>query len=473
MSLTRKIAHNTIVQIIGKAISTVIGLVAVGMIGRYLGQEGMGNYTTIIAFLQFFGILVDMGLYIILIKKISEPKVDKEKLVSNIFTLRLISAVIFLGLAPLVVLFFPYSSVIKMGVAVTSFSFLFITLNQVLSGLFQKELRMDKIAIAEVAGRIILLGATFLAVALEKNLIFIMLAVVLGSFTNFLMVFYFSRKYIRIKLSFDFVVWKEVIKNSWPIALSIFFNLVYFKADTVILSLLRSQTEVGIYGAPYKVLEVLGSFPAMFAGLMMPLLTKSYGERDLERFKQILRKAFDAMIIVALPMIIGTYFVADKIMLLIFGEQFLISGSVLKILIIATGIIFIGTLFGNSVVAINRQKQIIWAYGSIAAISLIGYLILIPRFSYFGAAWMTVVSELSITLTSAFVVWKTSRVHPSFKIFFKAFVASIGMGVVLFFLGTTSLLVMIPSGLLIYTFLLYLLKGFSKELVLEIISLRP
>ena len=67
MSYTRKIAHNTIIQIIGKGISTVIGVIVIAMLTRYLGQSGFGQYTTIMAFLQFFGVLVDMGLYLSLI----------------------------------------------------------------------------------------------------------------------------------------------------------------------------------------------------------------------------------------------------------------------------------------------------------------------------------------------------------------------------------------------------------------------
>jgi len=472
MSLTRKIAHNALVQIVGKVFSTVIGLIAIGMIGRYLGQKGMGHYTTIMALLQFFGILVDMGLYIILIKKISEPEADTKRLVNNIFTLRLFSAIVFLGLAPLIVLFLPYPSIIKWGVALTAFSFLFITLNQVLIGLFQKNLRMDKVAIAEVLGRIVLLGVTFLAVILEKNLLFIMLAVVLGSLINFLVTFCFARKYVRIRLEFDFPIWKEVIQSSWPIALCIAFNLVYFKADTIILSLFKSQSEVGIYGAPYKVLEVLITFPAMFAGLMMPFLTKTYRERDRERFKKILRKSFDALVMVVLPMMVGTYFVAERIMLFIFGEEFRVSGTVLQILIIATGIIFIGNLFGNTVVAVNRQRQIIWAYAVIAILSLGGYLIFIPLYSYLGAAWMTVVSEFLITFASFYVVWRATRIGISLKLFFKSLLASIGMGVVLFLLGGQSLILMILVGILVYTLLLYLLKGFSKKLIREIISLK-
>jgi O-antigen/teichoic acid export membrane protein len=62
MRLSTKIAYNTIAQIIGKALATILGLVAVVIMARYLGRQGFGAYTTIITFLSFFGILADLGL---------------------------------------------------------------------------------------------------------------------------------------------------------------------------------------------------------------------------------------------------------------------------------------------------------------------------------------------------------------------------------------------------------------------------
>lgn len=472
MSLTRKIAYNTVIQMIGKVISTAIGLVVASMLFRYLGKEGYGNYTTVIVFLQFFGILVDLGLYIILTKKISEIGADSDSLVSNIFTIRLISAVLFLGVAPILVLFFPYSSIIKIGVALTSFSFLFITLNQVLQGVFQKNLKMGRVTISEILGRVVLLVGTYLAIYFERDLLTILLVVVLGSFTNFVFTFLFSRKLVRIRLRFDFRIWKKVIWEAWPIALAILFNLVYFKADTLILSLLKPQEHVGIYGAPYKILEVLTTFPAMFAGLTIPVLTYAYTKRDSEHFKRVLRKAFDFLVMVSLPMVVGTYFIAKPVINFIAGAEFAASAAVLQILIVATGIIFVGNLFGHTVVVINKQKQILWAYAVIAVISVVGYLVFIPRYSYFGAAWMTVVSEILITLASIYVVWKTTKIAPALNLFFKSLIASIGMGVALFLLSGQSLLVMIVAGILIYFIILYLLRGFSKELIREIFFLR-
>jgi len=469
MSYTRKIAHNTIIQIIGKTVSTIIGIVVIGMLTRYLGESGFGQYTTIMAFLQFFGVLVDMGLYVVLVKKISEANADEEKISSTIFTLRLISAIVFLGLAPLIVLWFPYPSIVKWGVLITSISFLAITLNQLLTGIFQKHLRIERVTIAEVAGRIILLIGTFLAIRAHLSLLWVMAVVSAGSAINFVMLYYFSRQFVRLRWRWDTAVIREVIHDAWPIALSIAFNLVYFKADTIILSLFKSQADVGVYGAAYKVLEVLTTFPAMFAGLILPLLAGAWAAMDRERFSRVLGKAIDAMSMVALPLIVGTFFLAQPVMNLI-APEFRDSGSLLQILIIATGIIFLGNIFGSAVVAVNRQRTMMWLYLLVAIISLTGYLVFIPRYSYFGAAWMTVVSESLVTISAALIVLVSTKTRLSLKVFGKSLIATAIMAASLQLLHSQHWVLMIGVGAAVYFAALYLFKAVSKETIKEVMS---
>lgn len=469
MSYTRQIAHNTIIQIIGKAASTIIGIVVVGMLTRYLGESGFGQYTTVMAFLQFFGIVVDMGLYIILVKKISEVGVDEEKWASNIFTLRLISAIIFLGLAPVVVLFFPYSGIIKLGVLVTALSFLGITLNQTVTGVFQKHLRMDKVMIAELVGRVILIGTTYAVIKADLGLVWVLGSVVAGSLVNFTISFLLSRQFVRIKLKFDFQLWREIIRQSWPIALSIVFNLVYFKADTIILSLMKSPEVVGVYGASYKVLEVLISFPAMFAGLVTPLMASTWAAGDMVRFRRVLQKSFDAMIIIAVPMAVGTLFVAGKVMNLV-APEFHDAGRVLQILIFATATIFVGNLFANAVVAVNKQKVMMWLYLVVAIVSLAGYLIFIPRYSYFGAAGMTVASEFMVALSAALIVCLAAKAWLSIKTLIKAVLASGIMAIVLFLLQGVNIFLLLVVAFAVYSAALLMFKGVTRETILEIIK---
>ncbi|MCR4280389.1 MAG: flippase, partial [Candidatus Komeilibacteria bacterium] len=362
MSLTRKVAYNTAVQFIGKVLSTIFGVFIVALITRHLGQDGYGQYTTTLAFVQFFAVIVDLGLYLVLIQEISADNSDEKKSVSNIFTMRLVTALFFFTLAPLLVLFFPYAAIVKQGVILMSLSFFLFTLAQVLVALFQKHLKMDTVIVAEVAGRAVFLGSVALFVFLNKGLLWIILGNLIFNILYLGIIYLRARGLVKFQLAFDWSYWRHVVHRAWPIALTSLLTLVYFKADTLILSIFRSEAEVGIYGATYKVLEILGTFPHMFLGLILPILTAAYVAKDIAKFKRIYQKVFDFFLVITLPLIVGTMFLADKIMVLIAGPEFLASGGVLKILIWATVIIFFGGLFGYVILAIDRQKAMIPYY---------------------------------------------------------------------------------------------------------------
>ncbi|MDD5567085.1 MAG: flippase [Patescibacteria group bacterium] len=472
MSLTRQIAHNTIFQLVGKIISTFLGIIVIGLLTRYLGAEKFGYYSTVIAFLQIFAVLLDLGLYIILIKKISEPSAQTDHLVNNIFTLRFFSAIIFLGLAPLASLAFPYPTIVKLGIALTSLSYLFVSLNQVLTGLFQKNLKMNKVALAEVLGRIVLLGATALVLFFKLGLLSVLVAVILGSFVNFLYVFMAARRFVKIRFVFHWSTWRNILAEAWPIGLSVAFNLIYFKGDTVILSLYQPAADVGIYGATYKVLEILITLPAMFAGLVMPLLTTAFALGDTLRFQKLIQRSVNFLILMSLPLIVGVQFVAKPLMLLIAGNEFAAAGNVLRILVVATGIIFVGSLFGNAVVSVNKQKSMIWVYFLVAAISLTGYLILIPRYSYYGAAAITVLSEFLIMLGSALMVRRAIRFRLDRSGPIRILLATLAMASCLWLFRESHWLVLILVGFISYSLFLVLFKGISRAEIKEILSLR-
>lgn len=471
-TINQKLATNSVAQIAGKIISAALGLIAIAAMTRYLGREGFGNYATITSFLQFFGIIADAGLTVIALKMIAERPKETDRLLSNIFTLRLVTATVFLGLAPLIVLFFPFPIVIKLGIALTTLSLFFITLNQILVAIFQRELRTDQPALAEVLGRVVLVIGVIMAVWLDLGLFAVLWAMILSSLATFIINYLFSLKYVKITLVYDAKLWLEIAKASWPIGLSIIFNLIYLKADTIILSLMRSQEEVGLYNAPYRVLEVLMQFPYMFIGLILPLLMAHWQKKELSDYRKIFTVAFDVLSLLAWPLVIGTYFTAEKIMVFVAGQEFASSGQYLRVLMLAIVIMFWGVLSGHAVVAIDKQRALIAGYLATAVVAVTGYLILIPLYGALGAAWMTVISETMITVITFGVVLYVTRLWPSFKVTFKAAASSLVMGLVLWRLPNANLFTMISLAGITYAVVLYILKGYSLKTVRELVRLQ-
>ncbi len=469
MSLAKKIAHNTLIQIAGKIISTVLGLFSLALITRYLGQTGFGEYTTVITFLTFFAVIADLGLTLITVQMISGGRSDENKILNNLFSLRLVSALFFLALAPVSVIFFPYSMAVKIGVLIAAVSFIFPALNQVLVGLFQKKLNMDRSALAEVISRFVLIIGILLTKKMGGGLTGILITTIASSAASFLLHYIFSLKFATVKFEFDLSLWKKIISRSWPLAITIILNLIYLRADTLILSLFRGPEVVGLYGAAYKIIDVLTTLPFMFAGLILPILTAAWLENNHSYFKKVLQKSFDVMAIVAIPLVIGTQFLGKPVMLFVAGRDFILAGDILKVLIFAVAAIFLGAMFSHAVIAIDKQKKMIGFYVFTSISSLAAYLFLIPRYSYIGAASVTIYSEVLIAIFSAYCIFKYSHFFPGLVVFLKALFAGATMGIFIYLFPihyqTTlgGLLLIIVLATLIYFLLLYLLGGIDSE----------
>lgn len=469
MSLTKKIAYNTFIQVAGKVLATALGLFALALMTRYLGQNGFGHYTTIVTFVSFFAIIADLGLTLVTVQMISTTKDETNKVVNNLLSLRLVSVLFFLGLAPLISLFFPYDHLIKLGIIIAAISFIFPALNQILVGLFQKNLKMEAVSLSEVFSRIVLVGGIYLVISQNTGLNGILWATVASAASSFLVLYLFSKRLVKIKFQIDLSIWQQIIKKTWPLAITIVFNLIYLKADILILSLFKNPEAVGLYGAAYKIIDVLTTIPFIFAGIILPILSADWANKNPEHFGKILQKAFDVMVVCAIPLVIGTQFLAEPIMRFVAGNEFSGAGTILKILIIAIAAIFIGCLFAHAVIALDKQRQVIGAYIFTGLSSLLAYLFFIYHYSYLGAAAVTVYSEIVIALFSIYYVWRYSRFLPKLKIFFRALFSALIMGLMLYFCppnwltSITGLLLVGSGAVLVYLFLVFIFGGFTRE----------
>jgi O-antigen/teichoic acid export membrane protein len=135
----------------------------------------------------------------------------------------------------------------------------------------------------------------------------------------------------------------------------------------------------------------------MIAGLMLPLFSEAWSKRDLPRLSQLTRDSASALMLLIAPIVMGTLVLADRIMVLVAGEAFAASGPILRVLIVATGIIFMNVIYAHVVVAIQAQRKMLPLYILTAVIILLGYVIFIPRYGMWAAAWLTVASEILIT----------------------------------------------------------------------------
>ena len=286
MSKTRAILHNSAIQMTGRGASMVLGVVTLGLMTRALGPAEFGYYTTAFSFLQFFGFLVDFGLTLTTVAMVSEDEARAPKILGAMLSLRAISAAIFLGLAPVVALAFPYPHEVRLAILFGTIAFFSLAVSQIFNGIFQWKLKMVAATIAEVVSKMGTLAVTFLVYLHGGSVVAMIGALVAGNVLQVTLLYFFSRHEVRVEPNLNRKLLREIISRSWPIGVSVAFNLIYLRADVIILSLFRSPTEVGFYGAAYKAVDVITVLPFMFMGLILPFMVRAFAKGDLDDLKK-------------------------------------------------------------------------------------------------------------------------------------------------------------------------------------------
>lgn len=449
MNLSQKIAQNTVIQLVGKIVSTALGLVAIGLLTRYLGVEQFGWYTTAITFLQFAGILIDFGLIPVTAQMLGAGKYNTTELLKNLLGYRFVTATLFFGVTPLIAWFFPYPTEVKWAITLLSISFLGISMNQVFTGYYQKELTMQVPMFAEIVGRLVLVGGLVLGQWFGWNFLLVMGVVAANSLVYTAVMWIAAARKTSAGFAFNWSIWKDITITMWPVAISVIFNVVYLKGDTILLSLYRSQVEVGFYGAAYRVVDILAQMAMLMMGVMLPLLASSFAQKKFDEFKQFYQNSFDNLMLLAVPMFMSTWVLADKIMVFVAGPEFVSSGNMLRLLSIAIFGVYLGAVFGHTAVAIGKQKATMWIYMSDAVLTFAGYMYAIPRWGWQGAAAFTIFSELYAGILLAWVINKHAPVTLSFVKFGKIIVAGLIMtGFLLLTINLPLILTVIAGGLL-------------------------
>ncbi len=462
MSTPRKIAFNVIIASFSKVINTGLALIGLMLITRYLGPDKFGLYITALAFSGLFNSLGDWGIYQTATREISRPKADEKTLIGNIMALRITLSICLSLLLPIIIYFLPYTIELKIALILVLLSYIFYSFYQVLIGLFQKRLIMYKITLVELFGKLIQVIIVLLTIKLDLGFKFIVIGVTVSMLSNFIIIYFLTRRFIIIKLNFSLAKWKKFLQESWPIGLSVIVTFIYFRADSILLKTLRGNIDVGIYGAAYKVLENITFFPGMIIGLLMPMLSY-YVFKDRQKFKNIINENFKLFVILIIPLIIIVMFFAEDIINIIAGNAFHASAAVLRIIIFALAFIFFGMLFGNILVAAKLQKQQLIALSVCAIFNVTANLIFIPKYSYLATSYVSVITELLVVILSAYIVYKNLNFLPKIKNLSLIILAGLTMIGYIFFLQSLPFLFLLLSSPLIYFGILIILKVITKK----------
>jgi O-antigen/teichoic acid export membrane protein len=382
--------------------SAVLLLVLLTIAGRLLSTGDYGRFSYALALTTIVETIMDIGLGAVTVRAVARDTTTAGRLFPQVLGLKLVWVGIGLALLAVVTPLLRTDPVVialcyVMGISSAVRSYL-LTVRGLLQGLGRFDLETltvvtDRVLLLAVGGGVLWggyglfgLAAAFVVVRLTMlGAVLILLHRVIGT----------------ARPSFDRKMWRELQSAALPLGFFMIALNMYTYIDTVILGLMRTDAEVGVYAASYHVYEGLTYAPSILAAVLTPRLSYLF-THDRAAHRGLLMRALAGSI--ALGVVLGAMAagLASPIMLTLFGSRY--APGVLPLQILAAGALFVfGTwILHAAAISTNLDRRLLVTtiVGLGTNVSL--NIVFIPRWGISGAAWATVLAE-ALTVALLFV----------------------------------------------------------------------
>ena len=468
-TLTQNTTYYTLALIFQK----ILAFVYFTFLARGLTVDDLGKYSFAFAFTTIFSVLIDVGLSSVLTREIAKDKSKTSELLSNILGVKTTLMFFAYGLIVVLINVLNYPELTKSLVYITA---LIMALDN-FSTTFWATLRGNQNLKYESLGIIlfqiltVVIGGFFLY--LNFSVVYLAIVILLSSSFNFIFSYCQMRWQLNIKpkIVYNKKLIKNLIKISIPFALTGIFARLNTQIDSVFLSKIgcanqiACDTNVGIYSVASKITLAIHFIPLAFVAALFPAMSE-YFINNKEKLAKTFEKSMKYLMIIGLPISAGIIALAPDLIPKIFGSEFSASVLPLQILIISLTFIFLTFPIGALLNATSRQLRNSMHIGIAVVVNIILNLILIPKITYTGAAISSLVSTLVILFLGLYIIPQIIKYNKKNLIisFIKSFISALIMGVILYFLlFKLHFIILIVLGATIYFVILFLIKGFSKN----------
>lgn len=473
MSTILRIARNSGYLLFGRVATKIISFLILLYIARHLGPADFGNFSFAFAFIYFFQFIPDMGVHNVLVREISKHPETSNVLIGNATILKTVLSIIAFILAISVVYFLDYPQHIKNALYIASFGLLRTSLGAY-GVIYETNLKMEYSVVFSVASRFFFLVAVFAGIYNQLSLSYFVLVSVAADYIHNIFMYLFSKKFVIPLFKLNVSLLRSLLKDSLPIAIASVFTMIYFRIDVVMLQFMKSSIDVGYYSAAYRFTEALVFIPSVFMTSVFPLMSK-YFKSSPSSFNLAYTRSFKYLLASSIFLSTFSTIFSEEIISFIYGNEFNNSVIVLQILIWATAVMFINILLSFTYIASDNQKMIAKISAFAALFNVFMNLILITIFSYVGAAFATLLTEMIVMVFGIYWVHKNLvRSSLTREILY----SSLGALPLLFFLysiKTYDLILLSPLSVFIYLGILYYIgwiDSYDKENLKKLLKLK-
>jgi O-antigen/teichoic acid export membrane protein len=377
------------------------------LIARHLGPAEFGILNYAVSLSAFLGAFVYLGLSGLVIRDIVSDPTNKEVILGTTFFLKVTGSIISFAAISTIALYSHFGNlefwiliIVGIGLFFKPFETIdlwFHSLTRSKFSVFSNSI--SSLLVSSTNVLLVLSGAGIICFALTASLEFVLAA-------SGLLFYYVMDRQSALSWRFSFKKAKELLRQSWVLILSSFFSMIYLKIDQIMLRWMVGASEVGIYSVAVNFSEVWYFLPNAIALSVYPTLIEQKNKNHSSYLNK-LQKTFDALFMIALVVAAAVTVSAKPVISLLYGNLYAKAGSLLMIHVWAGIFIFMRALFSRIVFIENLLVFSLITHLTGAILNVALNLLLIRRFSGYGAAVATLVSYTGASYISLFFSSKT------------------------------------------------------------------
>ena len=462
-SNVRTIFANMSWLMVSQILASVCAFVWTILSARYLGPSEYGIFGTAVSISSIFGVFATFGVFTYLVRAISTDFENEDKYINNTLSLKIFLAIFYLFMIFITLLVLGWNRYVIGICLLYAIEYIIKTYHDVFFSSFQAHEEIKYQAITNIIITIFTLAGIVFVTFTDWGLLGITAAYLFANFVALIYATYAMRAhFIKPKLKFDFSFYKTLLKAGIPFALTGLFYTIYYSIDIVMITQMSTTYNAGLYNSAYKLINVLTLFYTIYTAVIFPVMSKLFeGEKDLLALSFV--KSIKYLSIITIPIAVFTCFYGYDL-IGIYGAQFIEAGGVLKILIWTVCFLFVNGACSMILNASHEEYSVTKIYSIAAVFNIILNLILIPRYSVYGASVATVLSEVLILILELYMIRKIGQLPDMHLVYdiLKVCGASLILGIALYALDL-NMWFAIAVSIVVYFAAIILLRTFDRD----------
>lgn len=394
--MEKSISKNFIFNFIKTLLNLLFPLITFPFASRVLGVDNLGKVQYCNSIISYFSLIASLGISLYAVRqgsKYRDNKSELSKFSKEILIINSCSLLLAYSLFIMYLLFFFYKPY-YMLIVICSFTMFFSTF--AIDWLYQIKEDYAYITMRSFAIQLFSLILLILLVKTENDYVIYAFISIIGSSGSFIFNIWNARKYIEIR-KVNSIELKKHIKPIFTIFGISIASSIYLNLDTVMLGSMVNTVAVGLYSSASKVSQIVKMLITAFSNVLFPRLSNYVARNKLKEYKKLFYISIKLILCLSIPAAMGMVMLSKEIIILFSGEAYVQASLAAKILSI--NIIFSiidGALYYQVLLPFGKEKFASFGTAIGAFVNLILNFFMIPIFSFHGAAFTTLLSEMCV-----------------------------------------------------------------------------